>query len=224
MSKMDFSKSMVGKKILMAGTGFILLFFVLVHLLGNSSVFIGPDGINAYTEKLHSMPAFVWIFRLIMITVFSLHIFFGINLYLQNKASKPVGYSVKKSLKATFASQNMIWTGSAIGVFLIYHLLHFTIRVLGIESPGTDSLGRPDVYSMVIKGLTDAPSAVIYIAGLIALVLHLFHGIQSLFQSTGISCEEVHHGVIKASRTAAVIIFIGYLAIPVVIFAGILKY
>ncbi len=220
----NFSKNIVGKKLVMAVTGLFLFFFVIVHLIGNSSIFFGPNGINAYTEKLHSLPALVWTFRLIMVVFFSIHIYFGINLYLENRASKPVQYAVKKSLRASFASKNMIWTGSAIAVFLIYHLLHFTIRVLNIGELGTDSMHRPDVYSMVLKGLTEIPSLIIYIFGLATLVLHLFHGIQSLFQTTGLNTENMQTCIIKASKTAAVIIFIGYLSIPAVILAGILRY
>lgn len=220
----NFSKNIVSKKLVMAFTGLFLFFFVIVHLIGNSSIFFGPDGINAYTEKLHSLPAIVWAFRFIMVVFFSIHIYFGIQLYLENKASKPVQYAVKKSLRATFASKNMIWTGSAIATFLIYHLLHFTIRVLNIGELGIDSMQRPDVYSMVLKGLTEIPSLVIYTFGLIALVLHLFHGIQSLFQTTGLNTEKMQTAIIKASKTAAIIIFIGYLVIPAVIAAGILKY
>lgn len=224
MNIMNFSKNIVGKKVIMAFTGMFLFFFISVHLIGNASVFFGPDGINAYTEKLHSLPALVWSFRLVMVVFFSIHIFLGIQLYLQNRASKAVNYAVKKSLKATFSSKNMIWTGSAIAVFLLYHLLHFTIRAFNIGELGIDSMHRPDVYSMVLRGLTEIPSLIIYTFGLIALVLHLFHGIQSLFQSTGINSEDMQSCIIKASKTVAVIIFIGYLAIPVVIIAGILKY
>lgn len=220
----NFTKNIVGKKLVMAFTGLFLFFFVIVHLIGNSSIFFGPDGINAYTEKLHSLPAVVWTFRLIMVVFFSIHIYFGINLYLENRASKPVQYAVKKSLRATFASKNMIWTGSAIAAFLIYHLLHFTIRALNIGELGIDSMQRPDVYSMVLKGLTEIPSLIIYTFGLVALVLHLFHAIQSLFQTTGLNTEKMQAGIIKASKTAAIIIFIGYLVIPAAIVAGILKY
>ncbi len=220
----DIYTSIVGKKILMAGTGSFLLFFIVVHLIGNSSIFIGPDGINAYTKQLQSLPAFVWLFRLILFALFTFHVFLGIQLYLQNSASKPVKYAIKKSLKATFASKNMIWTGIAIAAFLIYHLLHFTFRLTAAEPLAVDPLGRPDVYSMVLSGMKDMPSAIIYTLGLIALLLHIFHGIQSLFQSTGMSCEKMQPGIIRASRTAAVIIFIAYLSIPVIIFAGILRY
>ncbi len=220
----DFYNHIVGKKIVMACTGFFLVFFIIVHLLGNSSIYIGPDGINAYTKQLHSMPALVWLFRLVMVVLFTLHVFTGIQLYVQNNASKPIKYSVKKSLKATFSSKNMIWTGIAIAAFLTYHLLHFTFRVTGAESLGIDALGRPDVYSMVLAGLKQAPAAIIYILGLIALLLHMLHGIQSLFQSTGLNGEKIQPSIIKASRTAAVIVFVAYLSIPVVIFAGLLRF
>lgn len=220
----DFYSHIVGKKVLMACTGSFLVLFIIVHLLGNSSIYIGPDGINAYTKQLHSTPALVWLFRLVMAALFTLHIIIGIQLYMQNSDSKPIKYSVKKSLKATFSSKNMIWTGMAIAAFLTYHLLHFTFRITGAEPLGIDAVGRPDVYSMVLLGLKDVPSAIVYIFGLTALLLHILHGIQSLFQTTGLSSENMQPCIIKASKTAAFAIFIAYLAIPVVIFAGILTY
>lgn len=220
----NFSSHLVGKKLIMAFTGVFLFFFIIVHLIGNSTILLGPDGINAYTQKLHSVPAFVWLFRLFMITIFSIHVYFGIQLYLQNKQSKPVQYAVKKSLKATFASKNMIWTGISIAVFLTYHLLHFTFRMISVGPLSLDSLQRPDVYSMVLTGLTEIPSLIIYTLGLAALVLHLSHGIQSLFQTLSIMTENMQTCLIKASKTAAVVIFIAYLTIPAVIITGILKY
>lgn len=220
----NFSQNTVGKKMIMAFTGIFLVLFVILHLLGNSSIFFGPDGINAYTEKLHSLPALVWGFRLIMIVLLSIHVYFGITLYLDNRDARPFQYKVKKSLRATFASKNMIWTGAAIAAFLIYHLLHFTIRVLSIRAVGLDSNQRPDIFSMVLSGLTEIHSLIIYTFGLIALFLHMFHGVQSLFQTMSLSTEGVQNSIIKYSRTVAVLIFIAYLTIPAVILAGMLKY
>ncbi|MDH3998857.1 MAG: succinate dehydrogenase/fumarate reductase cytochrome b subunit, partial [Desulfuromonadales bacterium] len=82
-------QSSVGRKIIMAVTGVVLVAFVCVHLLGNSSVFVGADAINAYAEKLHSLGPFVWVFRLVMLGAFAIHIFFGIQLTLENRAATP---------------------------------------------------------------------------------------------------------------------------------------
>lgn len=219
----SFTKNPVGRKLIMAFTGSFLILFIFLHFLGNSTIFFGPEGINAYTEKLHSLPLLVWLFRLLMIFFFCLHIYFGITLYLENRSSRPLEYRVKKSLKANFASKNMFWTGSIIIVFLIYHLLHFTFRVLGDMTLGLDLFHRPDIYSMVIVGLKDIFSLIIYAIGLLALLLHLFHGIQSLFQTISLSTEKSQPFIVKASKTAAFIVFIGYLSIPAVIVTGVLR-
>ncbi len=86
---MQLTQSSVGRKIIMAVTGIVLVSFVCVHLLGNSSMFIGADAINAYAQKLHSLGPFVWVFRLVMLAAFAIHIVFGIQLTLENKAATP---------------------------------------------------------------------------------------------------------------------------------------
>ncbi|HKL26779.1 MAG TPA: succinate dehydrogenase/fumarate reductase cytochrome b subunit, partial [Desulfuromonadales bacterium] len=86
---MSVIQSSVGRKIIMALTGIVLIAFICVHLLGNSSIFIGPDALNAYAQKLHSLGPVVWIFRLVMLFVFVVHIIFGIQLSLENSAAKP---------------------------------------------------------------------------------------------------------------------------------------
>ncbi|HEY5973342.1 MAG TPA: succinate dehydrogenase/fumarate reductase cytochrome b subunit, partial [Geobacteraceae bacterium] len=108
---MQILQSVVGRKILMAISGQCMVLFAVVHMLGNSSIFIGPNGINAYAEHLHSLGPLVWVFRLIMLSLFGLHIIFGIQLSIENSGATPQAYAVTKHLKATFSSKNMIWTG-----------------------------------------------------------------------------------------------------------------
>ena len=120
---MRFTTSSVGRKVLMAGSGLFMVLFVIVHLLGNSSIFIGPDGINAYAEKLHGLGPFVWVFRLFMLAMLGIHVLFGILVTLDNWSANPDKYKVKKMLKATFAGETMIWTGALLLVFVVYHLL-----------------------------------------------------------------------------------------------------
>jgi succinate dehydrogenase / fumarate reductase cytochrome b subunit len=223
---MQFLKSIVGRKIVMAISGLVMVLFVVAHVLGNSSIFAGPNGINAYAMKLHELGPFVWVYRLVMIIFFSLHVFYGIQLTLENGKAKPRGYAVKKNLSATFAGKNMIWTGSIIGVFLVYHLLHFTVQVTNPElSAGRnlDAAGRPDVFHMVVLSFQRAFIASIYVGAMIALALHLVHGIQSFFQTLGLNNDRTFPVIIKSGTFAAVIIFLGYIAIPIIILVGILK-
>src|SRR5512144_2728600 len=108
---MQLLTNAVGRKVLMAASGLLMVLFVVVHLLGNLSIFAGPDGINAYAEKLHSLGPVVWIFRIVMVVAVVLHVVLSIQITLENSAAKPDKYAVARSLRATFASKNMIWTG-----------------------------------------------------------------------------------------------------------------
>jgi succinate dehydrogenase / fumarate reductase cytochrome b subunit len=223
---MPWLKNTVGKKLVMAVTGFGTVGFVVVHLLGNSSVFIGPDGINAYAAKLHSLGPLVWLFRLMMIVLFSFHVFFGVQLTLENNRAKPDSYTVKRSLKATFAGKSMIWTGAIIGAFLIYHLLQFTFQVTNPEISAArnfDAAGRPDVFRMVVLSLQNFTISLLYVIGMGALVLHLTHGIQSFFQTFGLNNDRTLPVISRAGMVMALIIFLGYISIPLVIFLRIVK-
>src|SRR5512134_617380 len=103
-----FSDS-IGRKVVMAVTGMLMVLFIVGHLLGNLTVFIGPNALNTYADKLHSLGALLWIVRVVMIAAVVLHIVVAIQITLENSAAKPERYAVQRSLKATFASKNMIW-------------------------------------------------------------------------------------------------------------------
>ncbi len=217
---------MIGRKIVMAVSGLMMVLFVVAHLLGNTTVFAGQNGINAYAARLHGLAPFVWIYRIVMIVLLSLHVFFGVQLTLENNRAKPGSYAVKKSLSASFAGKSMIWTGLIIGCFIIYHLLQFTFQVTDpaiSAAENLDALGRPDVFHMVVYTLRNAAIALAYTGALVALAFHLVHGIQSFFQSLGLNNERTLHVIIKSAAVAAIIIFLGYVSIPVMIFTGILK-
>jgi succinate dehydrogenase / fumarate reductase cytochrome b subunit len=188
---MDLLKSSVGKKILMAVSGQMMLLFVIFHVIGNSTVYFG--GLNAYAEQLHDMPLLVWTARLFMLTMFAFHFFFGIKLTLENRVAKPETYAVKKNLRTTFAGKSMIWTGLLIGAFLVYHLLHFTFQVTDPEISSrlmSDAAGRPDLSKMVILGFQSFFIVSIYIFALISMLLHLIHGIGSSFQTLGLNNDK----------------------------------
>ena len=223
---MTFFCSPVGRKLVMALSGFILVFFITIHLVGNSSFYVGPDGINAYASKLHSLGPFVWVFRLFMLAAFAIHMYFGISLYLENRAAKTSGYAVTKHLKATVASKTMIWTGLTVAAFLVYHLLHFTIPAISPETSALrnfDIAGRPDVFTMMLKGFKGIAAPALYAIGLVALGLHISHGMQSMLQTVGVAGEKTLPVMIKAAIIGAAVIFIGYIAIPASVLAGIIK-
>lgn len=169
----------VGRKIVMSVTGFAMVIFVVIHLLGNASMFSGPDGINAYAKLLHSLGAFLWTVRLGMLIALCLHIFFGILLTLENRSAKPERYAVRNDISATFAGRNMIWTGLLIAMYLVCHLLHFTLAVIYPELSAyrnADAAGRPDIFRMVILNFRSISVAGLYVLAMAALGLHLSHG------------------------------------------------
>lgn len=217
-------KSSIGRKILMAITGQLMILFVVFHLIGNSTLYF--SWINTYAKHLHDFWPLVWIVRLVMITLLSLHVIFGIQLTLENRSSKPDAYALKKSLRATFFSKNMIWTGLFIAGFLVYHLLHFTVQMIHPEMSAklnTDVMGLPDVFGMVVFSFQNFFILFLYIASLIALTLHLVHGLQSSFQTLGLNTDQTQPIIAKAGVIASLILLIGYASIPVVIFIGIVK-
>jgi succinate dehydrogenase / fumarate reductase cytochrome b subunit len=223
---MQLLKNAVGRKLIMSVTGFFLVAFVVVHLMGNLTIYAGPNGINAYARSLHRLTPLLWVFRLFMFSMFVLHTFYGIQLTLENRAASRKGYAIKNSRQTNFAARNMIWTGLLIGVFIIYHLLHFTFQVTnpGI-SAGThpDALGRPDVFTMVVLSFRHIMISAGYICAMFILGLHFFHAVQSSFQTVGLNSERTFPVIVKGSVVTAVIIFVGYTLFPVTILTGVLK-
>jgi succinate dehydrogenase / fumarate reductase cytochrome b subunit len=220
---MGFMSSTVGRKILMATTGFLLVTFLCIHLLGNSFIYLG--WINAYGERLHSMPPVVWMARIGMVILLGVHIFFGIKLTLENNAARPQAYAVKKNIRATFAGRTMIWSGLVIAAFLVYHLFHFTLRMTNPEiSSGIDAMGRLDVFKMIVLSFRNVIISGAYMAALIAVGLHIFHGIQSVVQTIGLNSDKTLPCVESTGRGIAFILFLGYASIPLVIIFGLLNY
>ncbi len=219
-----FLTSTVGRKILMTITGQMMIIFVLLHMLGNSTIYFSH--LNAYAAALHALPFLLWAVRLFMFSMLCLHVWLGIVVTLENRKAKPQTYSVTNHLSATFAGRNMIWTGSLIAAFLFYHLLHFTVQVITPQSSALrnpDALGRPDVFMMVVQSFRHASIAAVYLLSVAALLLHLMHGIQSSFQTWGANNDRTMPFVRGGGTAAAAVLFLGYAAIPVVIVAGLLK-
>ena len=224
---MSMLKSSVGRKIIMGVTGLILILFITGHVLGNMSLYAGPGGINAYAEHLHSLGPLVWVFRLIMLVLFAVHITFGVQLSLENRTATPVNYAIKKRMKTTFSSESMLYTGLILLAFLIYHLLHFTVQItnpaISSHNLPLDAAMRPDVYSMVVLSFQKTAIALIYIVAMIALFLHLTHGLSSFVQTLGWNNGPSQEKVTLIGKLVAVVFLLGYVAIPVFILVHLVK-
>ncbi|MHB8942009.1 MAG: succinate dehydrogenase cytochrome b subunit, partial [Desulfobacteria bacterium] len=180
------------------------------------------DGINAYAEKLRGLGPFVLVFRIFMAAMLVLHVIFAILLTLENRAANPGKYAVKKMLKATFAGETMIWTGLLLLAFIVYHLLQFTLHITPDVVLGNDAKNRVDVFTMVFSSLRITPIALVYVAAMVTLFLHLSHGIQSIFQTLGLNNDKTMPQFGMLGKLLSALFLVGYSAIPVLILAGIL--
>jgi succinate dehydrogenase / fumarate reductase cytochrome b subunit len=218
---MQILMNSVVRKTLMSLTGIAMLWFTTVHLLGNTLIFNGPDDINPYSAGLHYLPGLLWTVRVFLAGALAVHVFFGIMLTLENWRTKPHKYAVKRMLKATFAGETMIWTGLLTLVFLVFHLLHFSFRVVPGAAPAPDFQGRFDIFAMVRDSFRNGPVSIAYLAAMAVLALHLSHGIQGILQTVGLNNEKSMPWVRRLGMGSALFFLVGYGVIPVLVLAGV---
>src|SRR6266571_2399765 len=129
-------RSSLGKKYVMAVSGFVLFLFVLGHLAGNLQFFLGPEAINRYGHFLQSNPEVIWPARLILLLMVGLHIWSAVKLSVENRAARPVAYAQYQPVGSSYASRTMLMSGFIIFVFVVYHILHFTVQVKSVNLTG----------------------------------------------------------------------------------------
>lgn len=225
-------ESSVGKKYVMAVTGFVLFLFVVGHLAGNLQIFLGREAINRYGYFLQSNPELIWPARVGLLVMIGLHIWSATKISLENKAARPIGYAVYQPVGSSYASRTMLVGGSIVFVFIVYHLLHYTAEVQYLnftgqnfaafmeKLPGQVPAERHDIYKMMVVGFSKPLVSGFYVLGLALLSLHLSHGASSMFQSLGWKNDAYRPFLDKAAQVVAVLIFVGYTSIPVAILCG----
>lgn len=213
----------------MAITGLALVGFVIAHLLGNLQIFLGREALNRYGHFLQTTPELVWPLRLALLAMVVLHIIAAIALTRENRAARPISYAHYEIVAASYASRTMFMSGIIIAVFIIYHLLHFTIQVPQINLTGQDfrlledSKQRHDIYAMMVAGYRNPLVSGFYLLGMALLSLHLSHGMSSLFQSLGLSNRVYMRFLEKLAMILAIAIFVGYASIPAAVLMGVVK-
>ena len=209
-----FWSATLGKKAVMALTGVILVGFVVVHLLGNLQVFAGPDKFNAYAHTLKSIPAVLWGARLTLLTAVFLHIWSAFSLWRLKAEARPVKYQNQRSIASTYASRTMYWSGPILLLFIVYHLLHFTVGVGGTRFVE----GEP--YDNLVAGFQVVPIALFYIVAMGFLCFHLFHGVWSIFQTLGVNHPKYSPLLRLAAKVTAIALFVGFSSIPLGVLLG----
>lgn len=241
-----FSSS-IGRKLLMAITGLVLIGFVTGHLIGNLHIFGPPDEINGYAHFLQGLGPVLWIFRITLLAMVVLHIWAAVVLTLENRKARPSKYDFKNTIRATLASRAMRVTGVVVFAFIVYHLAHFTIGVGGSFTQGGNFKSAlphyvmqhdfhlvglllvkggtevHDVYSMVVQGFQSPIVSGFYIIAVGLLAFHLWHGIESMFQTLGLKTGRWSQCLRFLVRAYCILYFLGNLTIPGAILLGIVE-
>jgi succinate dehydrogenase / fumarate reductase cytochrome b subunit len=216
--------TMVGKKVVMAITGLVLVGFVIAHVLGNLKIFLGAEAIDAYAVFLRTMgePLFpysllLWGARIVLLVCVALHITAAVQLTRMNWAARPHGYDIKRSIATTYAARTMRWSGVILVLFIVYHLLHLTAGAVGFQ-PG--EFRHLSVYHNVVAGFSVWYVALFYILAMACLCLHLDHGIWSMLQTLGWNNARTTSALQGLSRGVALVVFAGFISVPVGVLVG----
>jgi succinate dehydrogenase / fumarate reductase, cytochrome b subunit len=213
----SFLASSIGRKVVMALTGLVLLGYVVVHMLGNLQIYLGPEALNAYAVKLREMPALLWGVRGLLLVSAVLHVWAAVSLTRTNMAARGIGYRERRNRESTYASRTMRWSGVILLLFIVYHLLHLT---LGTVHP---SFVPGDVYHNVVSGLHAGITPFFYILAMLALGLHMYHGVWSLMQTVGLSHPRYDRLRYAFAAFIAGVVVLGNLSFPIAAMTGLLK-
>ncbi|MGE5646788.1 MAG: succinate dehydrogenase cytochrome b subunit [Acidobacteriota bacterium] len=216
----------IGKKLVMAVTGVVLFGYVIGHLAGNLQIYIPPrvvDGqyvypINNYARFLHSNPAALWAVRTLLLAAVFLHIWSALQLWLQKRRARPVGYYKKDDVPSAYASRTMMWSGPILAAFIVFHILHLTTGSVGLGFREAEA-GEFYAFQNLVHGFRHPAVAIAYIVAIVLLSMHLYHGIWSMFQSVGISHPRWTPVIKRFAHWFAILIAAGYISIPLAVLA-----
>jgi len=219
-----FYRSTVGKKVAMAASGAVLFLWIIGHMLGNLKTFQGPEHINEYAEGLRTVggPFFgpgqlLWLIRLVIIACVAIHILAALQLWVLSRRARPVGYHTPPHLELSYASRTLRWGGVIIVLYVVYHLMHFTVGNVHPDfRPG-------DVYHNLVVGFQSWPVAAVYIVATGALGFHLYHGVWSALQTLGLNHARYNRYRRAVAAVVAVAVFAGFVSVPVAVLAGVLR-
>lgn len=223
--------SSIGKKLIVALTGLVLVLFLAGHMSGNLLVFMGPEAFNDYAQFLHHVlhGAGLWVARIGLLVAVVLHVAATIALTRQNRTARKQ-YEYQATIQASKSSRIMIWTGLTILAFVIYHLMHFTVRIgneynnpkLYTDLAYMAATGeyRQNAWKMVIDGFSVWYVVLFYLIAMTMLCSHLSHGVGAIFQTLGLRSKKSASSIDLLSKGYAIIIWVGFVSIPVAILFG----
>jgi succinate dehydrogenase / fumarate reductase, cytochrome b subunit len=217
----SYWSSSIGKKLVVALTGLALVVFLAGHLSGNMLMYVGREAFNEYAHFLHSMlhGMGVWVARVGLLVVLVLHVAATISLTRQNRAARQP-YEYKATQQASKSSRIMVISGLTILAFVIFHILHFTVRV----NSDLAALGANDPFGMVVVGFKNPLVVLFYVIAMTLLCSHLSHGVASIFQTLGLRSKKVQSTIRTFSIGYSLLIWAGFISIPLSVLTGIIKF
>ena len=216
---LNFWKSQVGKKIVMAVTGLIGVGFIVGHMLGNLQMFQGPDKMNGYAAFLHSLGGLLWLARAVLLGAVVLHVVAAVQLTRQKQKARPgqQGYKKWEPQVSTFASRSIRWGGAYLLLWLVFHVLHFTARAI---FPG---YSETDVYGNVVKGFSNPIVVAGYVLAMFWLALHLYHGAWSSIRTLGLSRPSGRPTHRTIATAVAAVVALGFVVVPLAVLFRLVK-
>ena len=211
---------------LMAVSGIVFIGFVLTHMYGNLKAFAGHDAFNDYAHHLRELgepmlphEGALWIIRVVLLLSLVVHVLAAAALWKRAHGARSVRYVVKKNKHSTFSSHWMRWGGVTILLFVIWHLINFTIGKVNVQGGETN-----DPYNLLVDTFDTWWMTLIYLAAMVALAMHLRHGVWSAAQTLGLTNNA------RARRNAnllgyglAVLIAGGFSLVPIFVLAGVIE-
>jgi|UniRef100_A0A7C3WHH8 succinate dehydrogenase / fumarate reductase cytochrome b subunit len=200
----------VGKKLLMAVTGFLMLIFLAVHLVGNLSIYRGREAFVAYAEGLHALGGVLVLAEVVLALCLLIHVTIGTVLFFENRRARPVRYEVEKSGGGrTFSSITMPYTGLLILAFLVVHLATFSHHLV-------DQTDRT-VFLIAREVFGNWGFFAFYLFSMVVVAFHIRHGLWSAFQTVGANHPKYMPFIEKLSLIFAIAVGVGFGSLPFVI-------
>jgi succinate dehydrogenase / fumarate reductase cytochrome b subunit len=220
------TRSTIALKMLMAVTGIIFIGFVLLHMYGNLKAFAGHDAFNEYAHHLRELgepmlphEGALWLIRVVLLLSLVVHVWAAVTLWRRAGRARTVKYHVKKNRHSTFSSRWMRWGGLTLLLFIVWHLLNFTVGKVNVQGGATN-----DPYQLMVDTFEVWWMTLLYLAAMGALAMHLRHGVWSAAQTLGLTNNE------RARRNAnvlgvglAVVIAGGFSLVPIFVLAGVIN-
>lgn len=212
---LTFYRSTIGKKVVMALTGLVLVGYLVVHVSGNLLIFSGPESINGYAEFLKGSAVLLWTVRVLVFGSVLVHVHAAWRLTLLNRAARPASYRrADRQVPATWSARSLRIGGVILLVFFIFHILHFTTGQVHPQFDGHD------VYRNMVIGLSQPVVAGFYLVAMVALALHLHHGFWSWFQTMGWNHPQVNPLRRRLATLLAILMPAGFAAIVLAVVFG----